>query len=236
MTSQHGTPTPGPAPTPKNRFENVVGVLSLVGGIATVVLYLNRSTRLVALVVAAVLVAVIPTVLALGSARRPATAGEAADRSPNWGKAVATLAVSASLVLTALAVLGFAQRESYAFARHYGTQVQVEGEQDCWNYSNMRQDTNYTTCDATWQADGETVDGTLYTGGGDWGTKGHDAGTGAIAAYAWGDKAFTDTYDGEESPLYPVGLVPGWLLGALPVAIIGVLLVRRLRRPARVDG
>jgi hypothetical protein len=100
--------------------------------------------------------------------------------------------------------------------------MRVHEKRTLWRVPRGVGDPHATCRNASWsRPDGILVVGTRFTGV--WGR------TWPVSAWAYDDSAFTSAYD-EPTRFYKHGLVPWWLLFALPVVGAG-LAVGAIRRP-----
>jgi hypothetical protein len=131
------------------------------------------------------------------------------------------LLLAATLAPFVLAFLGLSERESYAYASRYGTQVELEDTESCVVVTSRRRADAWRDCVATWTVDGTEVEGRLLAGV-------DDALDGD--AFAVGGTAFTEGYRPEGNP--QLGLVPVWLFIPLPVMVIVLLMTygKRIKR------
>jgi hypothetical protein len=138
---------------------------------------------------------------------------------------VAVLALLVTFAMFVLAFLGITERETYAFARRYGTPVEVSLPGTCAVVTNLRRGSAWKDCSATWSVDGQEIEGKLLAGT-------QDELIEPVGAFAVGRRAITEGYyaTGRSNPR--LGLVPAWLFLPFPLAVV-VLIVVSVRRSRR---
>lgn len=132
------------------------------------------------------------------------------------------LVLLVTLALFVLAFLGITERETYAFARQYGTPVEASLPGSCVVVTNMRAGKAWKDCGATWSVGGTEVEGKLLAGT-------QDELIEPIDAFAVKRTAFTAGYPATGSSDIRIGLVPAWLFLPFPVTVIALIAGYRKR-------
>jgi hypothetical protein len=127
-----------------------------------------------------------------------------------------------TLALFVLAFLGITERETYAFARRYGTPVEASLPGSCVVVTNMRAGKAWKDCGATWSVGGTEVEGKLLAGT-------QDELIEPIDAFAVKRTAFTAGYPATGSSNTQIGLVPAWMFIPFPVTVIALIMGYRKR-------
>ena len=130
--------------------------------------------------------------------------------------------LGATLAMFVLAFLGMTERETYAFAREYGTPVEVSLPGSCLVVTDMRAGKAWKDCRATWSVDGAEVEGRLLSGT-------QDELIEPIEASAVKRTAFTAGYPATGSSDTRIGLVPAWLVVPFPITVIALIFGYRKR-------
>ena len=127
-----------------------------------------------------------------------------------------------TLALFVLAFLGITERETYAFARRYGTPVEASLPGSCVVVTDYQSGTAWKDCSATWSVDDTEVEGKLLSGT-------QDELIEPVDAFAVNNSAFTAGYPATGSSNTQIGLVPAWMFIPFPVTVIALIMGYRKR-------
>jgi hypothetical protein len=136
---------------------------------------------------------------------------------------VVVLALLLTFTMFVLAFLGITERETYAFARRYGTAVEVSLPGTCAVVTNMQRGLAWKDCVATWSVDGDEVEGKLLAGT-------QDELIEPVEAFAVGRRAITEGYHATGRSNPQLGLLSAWLFLPFPLTVVVLIVVSARRR------
>jgi len=204
--------------------------LTLLAVTVGVELQFFTGLRLVATIVLCVTIgALVPATYLMN--RRPP------PQTPTSGPGLAVAAVvGVTLTMFGFGLAGYMVKGEPGYVRRYGQPVQVSLPAPCRTGITLDHRTPQVDCpDATWHVRGRTVTGHLTgTFAGDDAARATDQGV--TSGYALGDRAYTVDIAHDMGPIAALGGTSRWWMVPLPVVLLALLVVDRLRRRSRTPA